>query len=125
MRWDLKRPEETTEDFQARWMAETESDEDEEHEESRPPLRPWPWQLKPVLNPGGRVRRGSLIRDWFDVFVHELPDTLEIVTLAMVAPWRKPPEPLKQPFALVVSIEALDHKLPIYDTVRVQINEKQ
>jgi len=47
------------------------------------------------------------------------------VTLAMVAPWRKPPEPLKQPFALVVSIEALDHKLPIYDTVRVQINEKQ
>jgi len=125
MRWDLKRPEETTEDFQARWMAETESGEDEERDESRPPLRPWLWQLKPVLNPGGRVRRGSLIRDWFDVFVHELPDTLEIVTLAMVAPWRKPPEPLKQPFALVVSIEALDHKLPIYDTVRVQINEKQ
>ena len=124
MRWDLKRPEETSEDFQARWMAETEGDEDDERDDSRPPLRPWPWQLKSVINPGGRVRRGSLIRDWFDVFVHELPDTLEIVTLAMVAPWRKPPEPLTQRFALVVSIEALDHKLPIYDTVRVQINDE-
>ena len=123
MRWELKRREESSEDFYARWMREAEGSEDEEQEESdglRP--RPWPWQLKPVLNPGGRVRRGSLIRDWFDTFVQDLPHTLEIVTLAMVAPWRKPPDPLSQNFALVVSIESLDQAVPIYDTVRVQTN---
>jgi len=83
-------------------------------------VRPWPWQLKPVLNPGGRVRRGSLIRDWFEAYAHELPGTLELVVVAMVAPWRRPPEPLTQRFALVVSVEALDERLPIYDSVRVQ-----
>jgi hypothetical protein len=120
MRWTLRRREETSEEFQARWMAEAEAP-DEEGEEgadiSR--LRPWPWRLKPVLNPGGRVRRGSLIRDWFDVYAHELPHNLEIVTLAMVAPWYKPADPFNQRFALVVSIEARDQKAPIYDTVRV------
>jgi hypothetical protein len=80
--------------------------------------------LKPILNPGGRVRRGSLIRDWFDVFAHELPDTLEFVTLAMVAPWRRPPEPLEQHFALVVSIEARQQQVPIYDAVRVHMDKQ-
>ncbi len=131
MRWELKRREETSEDFYTRWMREANGAEDEAEETAEGAaekatslrLEPWPWQLKPILNPGGKVRRGSLIRDWFDTYAHELPHTLEIVTLAMVAPWRKPPEPLKQPFALVVSIEALDHKLPIYDSVRVQSDD--
>jgi len=38
----------------------------------------------------------------------------------MVAPWRRPPQALTQNFALVVSIEALDETVPIYDTLRVQ-----
>jgi hypothetical protein len=125
LRWELKRHQQSTEDFQLRWMREAEGSEDEEREESdNIRLTPWPWHLKPVLNPGGRVRRGSLIRDWFDVFVHDLPHTLELVVLGMVAPWRKPPEPLTQPFALVVSIEALEGDVPIYDTVRVQPEEE-
>ncbi len=126
MRWELKRREEDSEDFYTRWMREINGDDDEEESPEKaasPRLQPWPWQLKPVLNPGGRVRRGSLIRDWFDTYAHDLPHTLELVTLAMVAPWRKPPEPLKQHFALVVSVEALDQKLPIYDSVRVQTDE--
>jgi hypothetical protein len=103
-------------------MAEAEAPDEEETEESTPTrLQPWPWQLKPVLNPGGRVRRGSLIRDWFETFAHDLPHSLELVALAMVAPWYKPEtDSFRQPFALVVSIEALDQKAPIYDTVRVQ-----
>ncbi|MEM7347789.1 MAG: S8 family peptidase, partial [Chloroflexota bacterium] len=125
MRWELKRQNEATDDFYTRWMREVEGKEDEETPEELEGVRPkpWPWQLKPVLNPGGRVRRGSVIRDWFDTYVHDLPHTLEIVTLAMVAPWRKPPNPLTQPFALVVSIEALDQAIPIYDNVRVQEDE--
>jgi hypothetical protein len=132
LRWELKRRDEDSLDFQTRWMREAEESETEESEvepmaetpgeanadAARP--GPWPWQLKPVLNPGSRVRRGSLIRDWFEVFAHELPHTLELVVLGMVAPWRKASEPLTQPFALVVSIEALDETVPIYDAVRVQ-----
>lgn len=121
LRWDAQRPEEPTEDFRARWMLEAENGDDEdESDEPKQPLRPWPWELKPVLNPGGKVRRGSLIRDWFDIYAHELPGALELVVVAMVAPWRKPPESLTQRFALVVSVEALDHQLPLYDAVRVQ-----
>ena len=126
MRWDLMRREEESEDFYAKWMREVEgSDEETEPEEEvvTRPLQPWPWELKPALNPGSKVRRGSLIRDWFDAYAHELPDTLELVVLAMVAPWRRPPEPLTQRFALVVSVEALDHQLPIYDAVRVQTTD--
>jgi subtilisin family serine protease len=120
LRWVLRRREEPSEAFQARWMAEANFDEEETDDEvASPQLKPWPWQLKPVLNPGGRVRRGSLIRDWFDTYAHELPGTLELVVVAMVAPWRRPPAPLTQPFALVVSIEALDPDLRIYDSVRV------
>jgi hypothetical protein len=102
-------------------MAEAEApDEEGEEGADTSRLRPWPWQLKPILNPGGRVRRGSLIRDWFDIYAHELPQTLEIVSLAMIAPWYKPADSFAQRFALVVSIEARDQKAPIYDTVRVQ-----
>ncbi|HRV94372.1 MAG TPA: hypothetical protein P5526_19605, partial [Anaerolineae bacterium] len=120
MRWELRRREEPSDDFRARWMAEAETDDDEEDRaEDALPLRPWPWQLKPVLNPGSRARRGSLIRDWFDVYAHDLPHTLELVALAQVAPWRKPPEPLMQRYALVVSIETLGAGVAIYDTVRV------
>ena len=106
-------------------MREVEGSEEQEEPDDGPPTRikPWPWQLKPVLNPGGKVRRGTLIRDWFDTYAHDLPDTLELVVLAMVAPWRKPPEPLTQRFALVVSVEALDRQLPIYDAVRVHTDE--
>jgi hypothetical protein len=122
LRWELRRRDESSEEFQARWMAEAETpDEDEAEADIRP--RPWPWQLKPVLNPGGRVRRGSLIRDWFDIFAHELPHTLEIVTLATTAPWYRPEDAFTQRFALVVSIEAQDKKAPIYDAVRVQHDE--
>jgi hypothetical protein len=122
MRWELKRREESSEDFYTRWMLEAEANDEEARDETDP-SRPkaWPWQLKPVLNPGGRVRRGTMIRDWFDLFGHDLPSTLEIVVVAMVAPWQRPPEPLSQNFALVVSIEALDESVPIYDTVRVQV----
>ncbi len=128
IRWHLKRRDEASEDFYARWMAEAngedEADDDDDETkraaESGPRPKPWPWQLKPVVNPGGRVRRCSLVRDWFDIYAHDLPHHLELVLLAMVAPWRKPPDPLSQPFALVVSIEALDEQVPIYDTVRVQ-----
>lgn len=123
MRWQLKRREESSEDFYARWMAEAEGNEDLEPEEAGPP-KPWPWLLKPVLNPGGRVRKGSLIRDWFELYAHELPHTLELVVLAMVAPWRKPTEPLTQPFALVVSVEAVGEAVPIYDAVRVREDGK-
>ena len=124
LRWVLRRREESSEEFQTRWMAEADIEAEESDEETGSTrLRPWPWQLKPILNPGGRVRRGSLIRDVFDTFAHELPGTLELVVVAMVAPWRRPPEPLTQPFALVVSIEARDQKLPIYDSVRVQAAE--
>jgi hypothetical protein len=125
LRWELKQREEDSADFQARWMREAEDTEAEEQDEAPNETeatrsQPWPWQLKPVLNPGGRVRRGSLIRDWFEVFVHDLPPTLELVVLGMVAPWRRPPQALSQNFALVVSIEALDETVPIYDTLRVQ-----
>ena len=121
LRWELKRREERSEDFYTRWMQEAEGSDDEDRSETDPARpKPWPWRLKPVLNPGGRVRRGTVIRDWFDSFVHDLPHTLELVVLGMVAPWRRPPEPLTQNFALVVSIEALDDDVPIYDTVRVQ-----
>ena len=121
MRWSLRRREEASDDFRARWMAEAEIDDDDaEREEENIPLRPWPWQLKPVLNPGGRARRGSLIRDWFDIYAHDLPHTLELVTLAQVAPWRKPPESLTQRYALVVSIETLDESVDIYDAVRIK-----
>jgi hypothetical protein len=121
LRWDLKRRDETSEEFRARWMAEMTSDgEDEEVGEPATKARPWPWQLKPVVNPGGRVRRGTVIRDWFDISIQELPHTLEIVTLATDAPWLKPPAPLMQRFALVVSIEAQDRQTPIYDVIRVQ-----
>jgi hypothetical protein len=123
MRWDLKRREEDSEDFYARWMREVEGSAEEsepEEEVVTRPLPPWPWELKPALNPGSKVRRGTLIRDWFDAYAHELPNALELVVLAMVAPWRRPPEPLAQKFALVVSVEALDHQLPLYDAVRVQ-----
>ncbi|MCB0166986.1 MAG: S8 family peptidase, partial [Anaerolineae bacterium] len=120
MRWELRRREEASDDFRTRWMAEAESDDDDEdREEETLPLRPWPWQLKPVLNPGSRARRGSLIRDWFDVYAHDLPHTLELVALAQVAPWRRPPEPLSQRYALVVSIETLGDGVDIYDAVRV------
>lgn len=126
MRWELRRREEPAEDFRARWMAEAATDDDdEEREDEVIRLRPWPWQLKPVLNPGGRVRRGSLIRDWFDVYAHDLPHNLELVTLAQVAPWRKPPEPLSQRYALVVSIETLDESVAIYDTVRLKENKDE
>jgi hypothetical protein len=124
LRWDLRRQEESADDFYARWMAEAETENaaDEAPEEVvATPLQPWPWQLKPVLNPGGRTRRGSLIRDWFEVYAHELPARLELVTLGMVAPWRKPPEPLTQNYALVVSIEARERQVPIYDAVRVEV----
>jgi hypothetical protein len=122
LRWVLRRRDESSEEFQARWMAEAEASDEAETEESvAPRLQPWPWQLKPVLNPGSRVRRGSLIRDWFETFAHDLPHSLELVALAMVAPWYKPEsDSFRQRFALVVSIEALDQKAPIYDTVRVQ-----
>ncbi len=125
LRWNLKRSAEDSEDFQTRWMAEINGEDDET--ESPPPsegprLKPWPWELKPVLNPGGKVRRGSLIRDWFDVYIHDLPHTLELVVVAMVAPWRKPPEPLTQNFALVVSIETLEGDVALYDSVRVHMN---
>jgi hypothetical protein len=123
IRWDLRRREESSDDFYARWMAEAETENavDEAPEEvTSAALRPWPWQLKPVLNPGGRARRGSLIRDWFEIFAHELPANLEIVTLGMVAPWRKPQETLSQSYALVVSIEARGRQIPIYDAVRVE-----
>lgn len=126
MRWQLRRREEPSDDFRARWMAEAESDDNnEEQEDEGIRLRPWPWQLKPVLNPGGRVRRGSLIRDWFDVYAHDLPHTLELVALAQVAPWRRPPEPLTQRYALVVSIETLDERVAIYDSVRVRENDTE
>lgn len=128
IRWELKRRDETGEDFQARWMAGADTTDEEGEggdEVDLPRPRPWPWELKPALNPGGRVRRGSLIRDWFDVYAHELPHRLELVTLATVAPWRKPPEPLTQRYAVVVSIETLDETIPLYDSVRVQeINEQ-
>ncbi len=121
LRWTLRRRDETSEEFQARWLAEIEADDnDEERENLTSQARPWPWQLKPALNPGGRVRRGTLIRDWFEVFAHELPPVLEMVVLATVAPWCKPPEPLRQQFALVVSIESRDPDLPFYDVVRIQ-----
>jgi hypothetical protein len=123
IRWDLRRRDETSEEFRARWMAEMASDtEDEEAGEPATKARPWPWQLKPVVNPGGRVRRGTVIRDWFDISIQELPHTLEIVTLATVAPWLKPPAALTQRFGLVVSIEAQDRQTPIYDVIRVQQN---
>jgi hypothetical protein len=120
IRWDLKRRDETSEEFWARWMAEAALEENNEEDGQVSKARPWPWQLKPVVNPGGRLRRGTVVRDWFDISIQDLPQTLEIVAMASVAPWLKPPEPLAQRFALVVSVESLDQKIPIYDLVRVQ-----
>lgn len=120
IRWDLKRRDETSEEFWARWMAEAALGENNEEDGQVSKARPWPWQLKPVVNPGGRLRRGTVVRDWFDISIQDLPQTLEIVAMASVAPWLKPPEPLAQRFALVVSVESLDQKIPIYDLVRVQ-----
>lgn len=121
IRWDLKRRDETSEEFWARWMAEAAFEEN--YDETESPVskaRPWPWQLKPLVNPGGRVRRGTVVRDWFDISIQDLPQTLEIVAMASVAPWLKPLEPLTQRFALVVSVESLDKQTPIYDLIRVQ-----
>jgi hypothetical protein len=128
VRWDLRRRDEASEEFREKWLAEVNDSEEEVDaatikQTERSKSRAWPWELKPVLNPGGSVRRGSLIRDWFEIYAHDLPPTLDLVTVALVAPWRRPPESLAQRYALVVSVETLTPDLPLYDAIRVRTGE--
>ncbi len=120
LRWELKRRDEFQEGFRLRWLAETENETElEDNESSKPRTPQWPWQLRPVLNPRNKNRRGTIIRDWFEIQANKLPNPLDIVILAKVAPWRTPPHPLTQQFALVVSVESRNQAVPIYE-IRAQ-----
>ncbi len=122
MRWELIPQNQRVDDFRAQWMAEVEDEEsngEEIDKDNSLKSTPWPWYLRPTLSPRNKNRRGTIIRDWFDVRANELPTPLDIAVLAKVAPWRTPPEPLTQQFALVVSIESRNQTVPIYDEIRI------
>ena len=125
MRWDLRKPNQPFEEFQSQWIEELDKQEEyleEEIEEkkSRNKYLQYPWVLKPIINPGNTKRRGTAISDWFEMQAYLLPDTFNIAVSGTVAPWLTPPASIMQHFALVVSIEALNNEIPIYDLVNIR-----
>ncbi len=125
VRWDVRKQDQPFEDFQAQWIEDLETKDEIEVGEGveiapRNIYHQYNWVLKPILNPGNSKRKGTTISDWFDIDAFGLPDTIDIAISGRVAPWLKPPISISQRFALVVSIEALQRDVPIYDMVRVR-----
>jgi hypothetical protein len=123
MRWDLQRQNELFTEFRERWyenLIEIENQIEGQVEEEQIESRPWPWTLKPVINPGNKNRHGSILRDWFEISANQLPSPIEVAVIAKVSPWITPPGNLSQKFALVVSIESCNQMVPIYDEIRIR-----
>ncbi|MCI0578160.1 MAG: S8 family peptidase [Chloroflexi bacterium] len=116
MNWHLKRPDETLDNFEGRLL----KPRDEQSDSFRTPGERWEWMLKPILNPGQMDRRGTVIKDWFDTELYKIPPEFEIAVTATVNEWYKPPKPLSQRFALVVSIESVRRHVKIFDRIRVR-----
>lgn len=125
MRWDLRRINQPTDDFQSRWIEELEKpegilDQESEVQKQSGKYTQYPWVIKPILNPGNMKRKGTAISDWFEIQAYALPDTFDIAVAGTIAPWLTPPQSIIQHFALVVSIESLNMEYPIYDLVEIR-----
>lgn len=113
MYWELKRPLEQSHNFEKRLQKEGGEAETPREDKT-------PWAIRPILASGNKKRRGTVIKDWFDIPLSNLRDLFEIAITATVNDWYMPPMPLTQSFALVLSVESL-RRMNIYDRVQVRV----